>query len=702
VIYSPATGREMKFLGPADDDVKAALASYTGEFHLLPASQTGQTCLTTCPIYSPEFFKVVVSMYNPFTGEDIFAELQMSINQKNKSAAKKPATAASGKSMEVGPGMGSLPNSVEKPDLKASGLPKLDAKSPVKHSNDSGKDKLSKETHENGSSDPVKEKTVKHAAIKPVGNDEVKLPDMSKATLEADRKIAAAVDSMSDDDLIDAVQAHLAVLADSDEGSEQLHITLEESPAHEEHEHSAPHGEGCQCPDCCSAEGAESLPEAPPAELPPELPASEPASELPAESLSMDSSEIPVLESPKEEASSELAPKPVMPPPGVHAGLVSKLRSTAAAMRAGVAVEPTELKKLMQTAAGILRENTKPAPAAAQNDLKDLVATMQRMQQAIADLSKKVNAPVTAEESSPASSEEEAVEKVMKEDESAAAEGVHFEVLQSLDDLEKEGISAASVKCHLFADGTLNPFWNVTANGEPVARIYLQDQQAPEEIKALFTSPTYGDAIASASAQLKGGLRKVLADANARYFMVKVDHTEVAQRASASAQVEADKFVQAKLADLTSTFIECLATAAIGFDRNFFKGGNPLKHAFDSVLAQHGIASQQSVRIIEAAFEEGAADYFKLLAAKANELMSMEKAAFSQLRTSILEAGVIVPLTEASTEAEEIVTAAVDSGTTLAQHLADTSNSLQAMNFGSEPLDEKAQLRSDLGFGRSK
>ncbi len=731
-LYSPVTGTAMEFEGVCSDDMLAAVLSYKGEFELLPATQTGHTCLTTAKIFK----HACPALFNPFTGEEITQEYKLMKTNKEAAAAKTKTQAAS-KMELVGPGMGSVPNSVSKPDLKATGLPKLDASKPVDHkSADKGKDKLSK-SNGSGSDEKESEKKVKPSSIKPV--HDVKIPDMSKA--------AKAVDQMSDEELLDAVEAELATANEEGfcpPGSEGLKITVKEEEEGEEKaapdmssetsldlslEEEGKLGEGLST----SPEGAPPVPGAPPA------------------APGMEDDSIPLLHE-----GSDMEGWP-MPMASANKQLVAKLKSTAAALRAGVAVDEKELQSLMAKAAGIVRAGkgvTKtPAKtkAEAPQSTDATASQLQKLTDIVAKLVEKVNAmdmpmpppaggppagpglmppagplakgegeeeemsappdmsaPPAPEGMPPAppapsappagdggvKTDEMQVEEIMQEDEKA--EGVHFEVLQSMDDIEKEGISADAIDCRLYAAGSANPFWNVSVHGEPLARIDLQSQDRPEEIKALFVSPTYGETIAKASAMVKGGLRAVLASSRARYFALKVDKTEIGKRIEASVKADADKVVAEKLGELQNKFIECMATAAIGFDRNFFPGGNPLKDSFFQVLSQFGVENAKAVRIIEAAFADGSAPYFKALAQQATKLMDMEKTAFNQVRATILEAGVVMPVVEAAAAQVDPV------GKTMSQFLTEASLNMEVLASQEEPMSERDKLASELGFPRKQ
>lgn len=751
-MFSPLSGAEMQYEGPANSDMKDAVLSFSGDFHLMPASRSGHACLTSAPIYGDYDCP---AMFNPFTGEDVTEEYHAMKTTKKTPAAV--ATAAEGGSAQKG----FSPKSITVPKIGQKVMPfSQDGNSlkPVDNSSaDSKKDGLNKGTNPHGSDEPDKEKTVKQSSIKPAGN--IKVPDVGMDSLphasgsaKPAVKAAKSVDAMTDDELVEALEAHLAQ-ADDDGSVPKLEIELSPEDMGEHHEG----GEGGEMPPLPPPEGSGEMPgEMPPAEsmgmpppgmappaggpppaasdldrknanipgVPPPPGGPNPAPEHSEQPAHSGDPAIPVLESPEESMSM----------PYAQVALVKKLRAAAQAMRSGVKIDKADQDALMAEAARVMRANQKPSSeSVAADDFTEFLkqqavskdpataAIMQGLKLlsgTVSNLAKKVDAitgpapkaqkpaalatkPVAADKAPSFEKKEdkddEKVEEIMEEKKEGKAEGVHFEVLQSIDDLEKEGITAASVHCSLYAESGVNPFWNVTVHGEPLARIYLQDQDRPDEIKAVFTSAAYGEAVSKASEQVEGGLRQLLIDANARYFTLQLDKVAVAQKAKEVATAEAKKIVTERLTTLSDRFLESMATAALGMDRNFFPGGNPLKLAISLHLQKLGMPVSQSVEVIEAAFADGSADYFKALAARANTLMAMEPTAFEQVRASIIESGTIMP------KLEEAPPAPIDAGKSMVQHLAEQSNAIAGINMSimgndNEQLSEKEQLRRDLGF----
>ncbi len=750
-MYSPASGDTLHYEGPATPDALDAVLSYAGEFSLMPATRSGHACLTTASIYGCQ----VPAIYNPFTGEEITEEYNVMKTQKEASASKKnekvaAAAAPTVAGHETAPGYKG-PASIKTPKLEPT-VPSLKSEPNAKmkgldHSSvDKGKDKMGGgKTGPEGSDDPASSKpmkTVKQSSIKPAGlGSEIKKPDLSSL-------VKKPVDAMSDDELVEALESHLAQ-ADGHEmgmpGVPKLEIEIEQDPSKL--------GEGGMLPP--HQEGMPMEPAAPAG-----------AGEMPMNPHGQEPV-VPVLEE-QEDMGMGMGMGMGMPMAHASSDLVRKMRAMASALRAGLSVDPKEQADLERMAIQALRRRKSatanqaeaagteeefvdfiknravdPTTAGIMTALKDLAGVVGALAKKVDKIGVKAEGfgedpsavppmmgmppaappapggegcpaplppappapdgsgmlppPPAPPGSMPQMSEEQKVEDLMSE---KPAEGVHFEVLQSLDELEKEGITAAGIDCTLYAEGSVNPFWNLTVNGEPLARIFLQDQERPDEIKAVFCSPMYGEAMAKASEQIEGGLRKCLTDANARFFATAMDRSDLAKRATEIANVEAKKVVAERLASLSDKFLECMATAAIGYDRNFFKGGNPLKSAFADVLQQHGVPLAQAVHIIESSFADGSAPWFQVLAKKANHLMSMEAQAFNDLRGAILEAGVVMPEVE---ETSGIAEASVDGGKSFTQHLLDNSNQLQATAMtslsGTDRLDERDQIRRDMrGF----
>ena len=667
MLYSPATGEEMTYEGPASTDMREAVLSYQGDFHLMPVTLSGHACLTSAPIYGDH---ECPTMHNPFTGEDITEEYRA------MKTTKKIQTTAAKNSYK--------PLSVEIPKIGQSAIPHSKDAKMIDHSK-ADKGKLA-DLGAQGNGEKDKTKTVPQSGIKPI--IELKAPDLGTTGLPHLKSVAEndllgkSVDAMTDDELVEALEAHLAK-ADDESSAPKIEIELS-SPVEDD-----------------------TLPEASP-----------PSDE---ESPVVPTSEMPEGEEPKDESMEPSIPvleEPASSMPYAHAMLVRRLQTTAAALRAGVKIDQADQDAMITQATKILRasRNTDdvlpvvpPRRRAAVDSTaqSEILKSLQQLSRTVAALGQKVEAlqppallpavPKASEmpEVKPAKSDsdpEKKVEDIMKDE---SAEGVHFEVLQSLDDLEQEGITASSINCTLYAEGGVNPFWNVTVHGEPLARIYLQDQERPDEIKALFCSPMYSEAIAKASEQVEGGLRRLLKDANARLFIMQLDKVQIATEARVAAQQAVEATLQERVTTLSDRFLEAMATAAIGMDRNFF-GRNPLKGALSAVMHEHGIPITQTVEIIEASFGEGSAEYFKALAQKASELMAMEPVAFNQLRAAILESGTIKPVVAATESQPNTIN-------TLTQHLAEQSASVAGigmMHFGSEPLTEKEQLRRDLGLSK--
>jgi len=187
------------------------------------------------------------------------------------------------------------------------------------------------------------------------------------------------------------------------------------------------------------------------------------------------------------------------------------------------------------------------------------------------------------------------------------------------------------------------PFWNVIVNGQPMGRIYLQDQPAPQEIEPIFVSEQYPQMFRQAAA--KFGLKQALASVNARLYAV--DENKVRAHVEEEIRKQYEEKFQKRVLHLTDEFKEAVAIALEGMAKNFFQDvENPLKAALFNELVRAGV--EEPTRYIEAAFERAAQPFFEKVLAKAFELMAKPEEVRAEIARLIKAAGP-VPVQPAAT-----------------------------------------------------
>jgi hypothetical protein len=305
--------------------------------------------------------------------------------------------------------------------------------------------------------------------------------------------------------------------------------------------------------------------------------------------------------------------------------------------------------------------------------------------------------------------EEEEVEELAQDedelDEEEESEAVKYEALQELEQFEEEPLTEADVHMTLFDDQDehgrvqANPYWNVDIKGQPVARVYLQDQPKPEEIREVFCSADYHKGVAGAIEKV--GLRPVFKQIKAQLWANRLHETKFAQQVKAEVEAAAQQRVVATTRNLLKNLLERVAIVCAGMDKNFYRDeGNALKEALWGELHSFGITNPSP--IIEAAFRKGSTRYFETVLNKAVEYMEMEPKALAQVRKAIGEADVLAP--GDSTTGDELpdaTPASPEEMPTLSDRLAASSVALGGIPaiMGDALGDHKQALRNELRLG---
>lgn len=326
----------------------------------------------------------------------------------------------------------------------------------------------------------------------------------------------------------------------------------------------------------------------------------------------------------------------------------------------------------------------------------------EKMMQAMEEPPVAMEGPPVAEE---VEEEEPAEEEMELPPEDEEAESVKYEALQELDAVENEPLSEADVHMTLFDEQDdaghikANPYWNVDIKGQPVARVYLQDQPKPEEIREVFCSADYHRGVAGAIEKV--GLKPVLKQIKAHLWVNRLHETRFAKQVKAEVEASANAKVVATTKNLMRDLLERVAIVCAGMDKNFYReAGNPLKEALWGEL--HGFGITNPSPMIEAAFRKGSTKYFETVLDKAIEYMEMEPKALAQVRKAIGEADVLAPGDEtAGAQLPDATPASPEEMPTLNQRLAASSVAIGGLPAisGDALGDHKRALRSELKLG---
>lgn len=180
----------------------------------------------------------------------------------------------------------------------------------------------------------------------------------------------------------------------------------------------------------------------------------------------------------------------------------------------------------------------------------------------------------------------------------------------------------SNVEMTLHQADTQNPHWNVFANGTPLARIELQAQDRPMEIRDFFGTEDYRKATLGAIRSL--GVRAAMKTQRATYYVAQANQAAEAKKVQKRLRKAAKRKVQAETGAYANDFINMLLVAHEGFEKNMFLDeGHPIKEAMAASLEDLG--ASDPISIVEDAFGDGVfAQYLEVVAAKADQMMQMD------------------------------------------------------------------------------
>jgi hypothetical protein len=241
-------------------------------------------------------------------------------------------------------------------------------------------------------------------------------------------------------------------------------------------------------------------------------------------------------------------------------------------------------------------------------------------------------APVLLDEA--AGEEEEKEEK--EEEEGDVAESMHYEVLQSLDEVKAMKVDRNALAFTYWEDDKGgNPFYVIQAAGKPIGEIHLADQDNAKEVRSYFCDETkYTKSIAQSVENTS--LFEVLVGVNARFYANAVDTSGYAKKMREEAVASVSDVRTEKLATLRKDYTEAMVCASEALNKGLYDKPNALKSTFVKVLSQYGVVNPAIA--VEAAFKEAGTLYFEQVLAGATEYLEMPKEAFAHAKKMISQA----------------------------------------------------------------
>jgi len=278
------------------------------------------------------------------------------------------------------------------------------------------------------------------------------------------------------------------------------------------------------------------------------------------------------------------------------------------------------------------------------------------------------------------------------------ASTVHAMLLANIANLDGEDVPKDSVAMTLHDATSDSPFWNVIIGGVPVGTIHLQDQERPEQIRAMFVSDTYREGIRDSIATF--GSSQTLERVAARYWAAAFNEAEAVTHARDAISAEAEKVLEERVAVVVGDKMALMALAHEAFQRNLVEQDNPLKWALTERLAAAGIADPALVAEealsyqIQAGvdnngdpvFMPASTMYLQALYAQAEEYSKLHPEALEQVSMHILQTPV------------KLRQAAVDprAGQSLRERLASANVPVMSVPTAQGDTEERPTSKNEL------
>jgi len=193
---------------------------------------------------------------------------------------------------------------------------------------------------------------------------------------------------------------------------------------------------------------------------------------------------------------------------------------------------------------------------------------------------------------------------------------------------EKSNISLAGP----YESNTDNPHWVVFADGEPLAKIALADQDNSEKIRKIFATDEYARSFIDTAKKVP--ITNLLVHTKARPYIASVKATEAFAAIDAKYKEDAKQEFQRR-ASLYRDDLRTMVALVVEAQRKNFLTNNPLKNAFFKQLKSAGILDPTP--LIEAAFVEASVPHFEEVIAQAQKWMDYTPESLADIKQSITE-----------------------------------------------------------------
>jgi uncharacterized protein Veg len=178
--------------------------------------------------------------------------------------------------------------------------------------------------------------------------------------------------------------------------------------------------------------------------------------------------------------------------------------------------------------------------------------------------------------------------------------------------------------------------WVLFANGEPMAKITLKDQDHSDRIAAHFVSPDFAKSIIDGIS--KHGLGETLKAVKAKPYVAKVDTNKKIAEIKARLEASSSEAIKQKVSAIKAKFVENLGLVLEASANNFIVE-NPLKDVLIAEMTGVGIPEQIASEMVDNAFFSQGNKSIASILDKAEEWSNLTPEALKEIKSAMQSAG---------------------------------------------------------------
>lgn len=141
--------------------------------------------------------------------------------------------------------------------------------------------------------------------------------------------------------------------------------------------------------------------------------------------------------------------------------------------------------------------------------------------------------------------------------------------------------------------------WVLFANGDPLAKISLGDQEHADKIVAHFVTADFARSIVDGIS--KHGLSQTLSAVKAKPYVAKIDEAKKIEQIRAKMEATAEEALRQKITSIKAKYVENLGLVLEASANNFIVE-NPVKDGFVAAMVNLGVPEASAAEIVDDVF----------------------------------------------------------------------------------------------------